>query len=154
MEHAITQFLETQTIFTVGWIIASFIWQVIVINNIGGLQAPLAPLSFLLSTNAIAQTVVRSVTQNTHKVTIFFKTLFLFRSVFDSLRSLASRLLITLFVFGYDVTVKLLFQKIKMLVFIFIFLKSFLVSLKMLIHFLLVTSYLIPLFWLLQLEEP
>lgn len=52
--------LETQIIFTVGWIIVSLIWQIIVINNIGGLQAPLAALSFLLSTNAIAQTVIRS----------------------------------------------------------------------------------------------
>ena len=30
--------LETQTIFTLGWVIVSFIWQVVVINDIGGLQ--------------------------------------------------------------------------------------------------------------------
>jgi len=83
----VTQFaleLETQTIFTLGWVVVSVLWQILVINNVAGLQALLLPLSFLLSTNAIANTVVRS--------------------LFDSVRSLVSRLVITIFVFGFEDT--------------------------------------------------
>jgi len=84
----VTQFaleVEVQSIFTLGWIIAGVIWQVVVLNTTGELQTTLSGLSFLLSTNALAQTVVRS--------------------LFDSARSLASRLIITIFVYGWEDTI-------------------------------------------------
>ena len=37
----VTQFaleLETQTIFTLGWVLVSVLWQLLVINNVAGLQ--------------------------------------------------------------------------------------------------------------------
>ena len=143
--------LETQIIFTVGWIIVSLIWQFIVINNIGGLQAPLAALSFLLSTNAIAQTVIRldfitpNVLTSLNIVIIFFQVCLWLSQVFG-IKTLNYLVCVWLWCYGKSFITLWLF-------FINFFL-SFLVSLKLLIHLLLVTSYLIPLFWLLQLEEP
>lgn len=84
----VTQFaleLETQTIFTGGWLISGAIWQYAMLNTDGELQQTLSQLSFLLSTKALALTVVRS--------------------LFDSMRSLLSRVAITIFVFGWDTTV-------------------------------------------------
>ena len=84
----VTQFaleLETQIIFTSGWLISGGIWQYAMLNTDGELQQTIAPLSFLLSTNSLALTVVRS--------------------LFDSMRSLLSRVAITIFVFGWDTTV-------------------------------------------------
>ena len=84
----VTQFaleLETQTIFTSGWLLSGAVWQYAMLNTEGELQQTLSQLSFLLSTNALALTVVRS--------------------LFDSLRSLLSRVAITIFVFGWDTTV-------------------------------------------------
>ena len=140
--------LETQIIFTVGWIIVSLIWQFIVINNIGGLQAPLAALSFLLSTNAIAQTVIRLdfITPNIFKYSDNFFQVCLWLSQVFGIKTFNYLVCVWLWCYGKSFITLWLF-------FINFFL-SFLVSLKLLIHLLLVTSYLIPLFWLLQLEEP
>ena len=40
--------LETQTIFTLGWVIVSFIWQVVVINDIGGLQVMMMMIMMMM----------------------------------------------------------------------------------------------------------
>lgn len=84
----VTQFaleLEVQTIFTSGWLLAGAIWQYAMINTEGELQRTLSGLQFLLSTQALALTVVRS--------------------LFDSARSLMSRLIITIFAFGWETTI-------------------------------------------------
>ena len=41
LQGLVTQFaleLETQTIFTLGWVVVSVLWQILVINNVAGLQ--------------------------------------------------------------------------------------------------------------------
>ena len=86
----VTQFaleLEVQAIFTTGWLVAGAAWQYAMLNTEGETQQALSQLQFLLSTNALALTVVRS--------------------LFDAARSLLSRLTITIFIFGWDTTVRI-----------------------------------------------
>jgi len=84
----VTQFaleMEVQVIFTLGWIILGLIWQFAVANTSGSIQAGIQGLGFILSTQALATTVVRS--------------------VYDSIRSIISRLAVTFLVFGADATI-------------------------------------------------
>ena len=84
----VTQFaleLETQTIFTTGWLVSGALWQYAMLNTEGETQRMLSGLDFLFSTQNLATTVVRS--------------------LFDATRSLLSRLTISFFVFGWDETV-------------------------------------------------
>ena len=84
----VTQFaleVETQAIFTTGWLVSGAAWQFAMINSEEETQRMLAPLEFLFSTQNLAVTVARS--------------------LFDATRSLLSRLAITIFVFGWDTTV-------------------------------------------------
>jgi len=84
----VTQFaleVETQAIFTTGWLVSGAAWQFAMINSEEETQRMLAPLEFLFSTQNLATTVARS--------------------LFDATRSLLSRLAITIFVFGWDTTI-------------------------------------------------
>merc|ERR1719419_1507325 len=84
----VTQFaleLEVQAIFTIGWIVLGLIWQVAIANTSGSIQAALQGLGFLLSTQALATTVVRS--------------------IYDTIRSVISRLAVTFLAFGADATI-------------------------------------------------
>jgi len=84
----VTQFaleLEVQAIFTAGWIILGLMWQVAVANTSGGIQAAIQGLGFLLSTQGVATTVVRS--------------------IYDSIRSIISRLAVTFLLFGAEATI-------------------------------------------------
>ena len=86
----VTQFaleLETQAIFTGGWLVSGAAWQYAMINSDLETRLMLSPLQFLFSTQNIATTVARS--------------------LFDAMRSLLSRLAITIFVFGWDTTVSI-----------------------------------------------
>ena len=60
-------------------------WQVAVANTSGGIQAAIQGLGFLLSTQGVATTVVRS--------------------IYDSIRSIISRLAVTFLLFGAEATV-------------------------------------------------
>ena len=94
----VTQFaleVETQTIFTTGWLVSGALWQYAMLNTEGETQRMLSSLDFLFSTQNLATTVARS--------------------LFDATRSLLSRLAITFFVFGWDTTVSI--QQITVIVF-------------------------------------
>ena len=84
----VTQFaleVETQAIFTTGWLVSGALWQYLMLNTEGETQRMLSGLQFLFSTQSLATTIARS--------------------LFDATRSLLSRLVITIFMFGWDTTV-------------------------------------------------
>ena len=87
-EGLVTQFaleVETQAIFTTGWLVSGALWQYLMLNTEGETQRMLSGLQFLFSTQSLATTIARS--------------------LFDATRSLLSRLAITIFFFGWDTTV-------------------------------------------------
>ena len=89
-EGLVNQFaleLETQAIFTGGWLVSGALWQYAMLNTDSETQLRLSPLEFLFSTQNLAITVARS--------------------LFDATRSLLSRLAITIFMFGWDTTVSI-----------------------------------------------
>lgn len=89
----VTQFaleIETQTIFTTGWLLSGAAWQYAMLNTEGETQQMLSGLDFLFSTQNLATTVARS--------------------LFDATRSLLSRLAITIFIFGWDTTINGIIQ--------------------------------------------
>jgi len=89
----VTQFaleVETQTIFTTGWLLSGALWQYLMINTEGETQRMLSGLQFLFSTQSLATTIARS--------------------LFDATRSLLSRLVITIFMFGWDTTINGIIQ--------------------------------------------
>ena len=133
----VTQFaleVEVQSIFTLGWIIAGVIWQVVVLNTTGELQVSLNTLKRIIIFNIfISDYFIRTVifvkyqctSSNCCQVILLFPVAYLeienlclavntfetilpnvFRSLFDSARSLASRLIITIFVYGWEDTVR------------------------------------------------